>query len=97
MKQLIRTNFERSRLWPSEVEMVNRLINSQGKEVSAMNIIRFLLIMVLAVQLSGCVLTKIVTVPMRVVGAVVSIVPVAGNTVHDVVDGAADKVDDIPL
>lgn len=62
-----------------------------------MNIIRFLLIMVLAVQLSGCVLTKIVTVPMRVVGAVVSIVPAAGNTVHDGVDEAADKVDDIPL
>jgi hypothetical protein len=84
-------------LWPSEVEIANRFINPQGKEVSAMNIIRFLFIMVLAVQLSGCVLTKIVTVPMRVVGAVISIVPVAGNTVHDVVDEAADKVDDIPL
>jgi len=62
-----------------------------------MNLIRFLLIMALAVQLSGCVLTKIVTVPMRVVGAVISIVPVAGNTAHDVVDEAAEKVDDIPL
>ena len=62
-----------------------------------MNLIKFLLIMLLAVQLSGCVLTKIVTVPMRIVGAVVSIVPVAGNTVHDTVDEAADKVDDIPL
>jgi hypothetical protein len=62
-----------------------------------MNLIRFLLIMALAVQLSGCVLTKIVTVPMRIVGAVISIVPVAGNTAHDVVDEAAEKVDDIPL
>jgi hypothetical protein len=65
--------------------------------MSMMNLIRFLLIMALAVQLSGCVLTKIVTVPMRLVGAVISIVPVAGNTVHDVVDEAAEKVDDIPL
>jgi len=62
-----------------------------------MNLTRFLLIMLLAVLLSGCVLTKIVTVPMRVVGAVVSIVPVAGNTVHDVVDEAADKVDALPF
>jgi hypothetical protein len=65
--------------------------------MSIMNLIRFLLILALAVQLSGCVLTKIVTVPMRLVGAVISIVPVAGNTVHDVVDEAADTVDDIPL
>jgi hypothetical protein len=62
-----------------------------------MNLIRFLFIMALAVQSSGCVLTKIVTVPMRVVGAIVSIVPVAGNTVHDAVDEAADTVDDIPI
>jgi hypothetical protein len=62
-----------------------------------MNLIKLLLIMLLAVQLSGCVLTKIVTVPMRVVGAVVSIVPVAGNTAHDAVDEAADTVDKIPL
>jgi hypothetical protein len=34
---------------------------------------------------------------MRLVGAVVSIVPVAGNTVHDTIDEAAEKVDDIPL
>ena len=46
---------------------------------------------------SGCLLTKIVTVPMRLVGAVVSIIPVAGNTAHDVIDEAAETVDEIPL
>jgi hypothetical protein len=71
--------------------------SAQWKKVSVMNLIRFLFIMALALHLSGCVLTKIVTVPMRLVGAVISIVPVAGNTVHDVVDEAADIVDDIPL
>ncbi len=48
-------------------------------------------------SLSGCVLTKLVTVPMRLVGAVVSIIPVAGNTANKAVQTAADTVDDIPL
>jgi len=47
--------------------------------------------------LQGCVLTKIASVPMRLGGAVVSIVPVAGNTAHDAIDEAADAVDDIPI
>jgi hypothetical protein len=46
---------------------------------------------------NGCVLTKILTVPMRVGGAVISIIPVAGNTVHDAIDEAAEIVDDIPI
>ena len=46
---------------------------------------------------SGCLLTKIVTVPMRLVGAVVSIIPVAGNTAHEAIDEAAEMVDEIPL
>ena len=47
--------------------------------------------------LSGCVLTKILTVPMRVVGAAVSVVPGAGNTIHDGIDAAAETVDEIPI
>ena len=46
---------------------------------------------------SSCVLTKVVTVPMRVGAGVVSIVPVVGNTAHDAVDTAAEKVDDLPF
>ena len=49
------------------------------------------------ISLSGCVLTKVVTVPMRVGGAVISIIPVVGNTAHDAIDEAADTVDIIPL
>ena len=45
----------------------------------------------------GCVLTKVVTVPMRVVGAVVSIVPSVGNTADDAIDGVADKMDEFPI
>lgn len=51
----------------------------------------------MAVFLQGCFLTKVVSVPMRVGGAVVSIVPVVGNTAHDTVDTAADFVDDAPF
>ena len=45
----------------------------------------------------GCVVTKVVTVPLRVGGAVISIVPLAGKTMHDAIDTAADTIDDIPI
>ncbi len=50
-----------------------------------------------AVLLSGCLLTKVVTVPMRLGGAVVSVIPVAGNPAHDAIDEAAAAVDKVPL
>lgn len=52
---------------------------------------------VAVVCLNGCVLTRIVTMPMRVVGAVTTIVPVAGDAAHEAVDKAADVVDEIPI
>lgn len=58
---------------------------------------RWTAVSLLAVFLGGCVLTKVVTVPMRLGGAAVSIVPVVGNSGHEVVDRAADKVDDLPI
>jgi hypothetical protein len=62
-----------------------------------MKLVKIFCALMLAAALGGCVLTKLVTVPMRVVGAVVSIVPVAGNTGHDVIDEAADVVDEVPI
>ena len=47
--------------------------------------------------LTGCFLTKIVTVPMRVIGAAVSIIPVAGNVAHDAIDEAAEGIDELPI
>lgn len=61
------------------------------------NILKVVAVLALATSLSGCLLTKVVTVPMRIVGSVVSFVPVAGNTANDAVQAAANKVDDIPL
>lgn len=50
-----------------------------------------------ALLLQGCVLTKVVTVPMRLGGAVISVIPVVGNTIDDSIDTAADVVDEVPI
>ena len=60
-------------------------------------IFKWVLAVFLCVSLSGCFLTKVVTVPMRVVGAVASVVPVVGNVVDERIEAVADAVDDIPL
>jgi hypothetical protein len=59
--------------------------------------LRMMALLIMLFLLQGCVLTKVVSVPMRVTGAVISIVPVVGNTAHDGIDSAADVVDDIPI
>lgn len=46
---------------------------------------------------TGCYLTKVVSVPVRVAGAVTSLVPMVGNRLHDALDGVADSVDALPL
>ncbi len=56
-----------------------------------------LVLVVVSMMLTGCFLTKIVTVPMRLGGAVVSIVPAVGNTAHDAIDEAAGIVDEVPI
>ena len=62
-----------------------------------MKFAKLLLLLLLALQLSGCLLTKIVTVPMRVSGAIISIVPAAGNTADRAIDKAADSIDKIRI
>ena len=75
------------------------------------SVMRLAVVGLLAATLSGCFLTKLATPPMRlvgaagsVVGAVLSIIPVAGNAADEAlekVDGAidttADNIDKIPL
>ncbi|MGZ4960516.1 MAG: DUF6726 family protein [Methylomonas sp.] len=62
-----------------------------------MNIKTFTLSLLIALLLQGCVFTKLVTVPMRLGAAIISIVPVAGNPVHDGIDKAAEVVDEVPI
>ena len=58
---------------------------------------RFAILTLLIVLLSGCVLTKVVTVPMRVTGAVVSVIPVVGDGVDNILGASADVIDAIPI
>jgi starvation-inducible outer membrane lipoprotein len=56
-----------------------------------------LVLVVVSLMLTGCLFTKIVTVPMRLGGAVISIIPAVGNTAHDAIDEAAEIVDEVPI
>jgi hypothetical protein len=47
--------------------------------------------------LSSCILTKVVTVPMRVGGAIISVVPIVGSGVDEIIDDAADIIDAFPI
>ncbi|TMB21086.1 MAG: hypothetical protein E6J71_08855 [Deltaproteobacteria bacterium] len=52
---------------------------------------------VVALSFTFVVLTKLVSVPMRLAGAIISIVPVAGNVANDAIGKAANLVDDVPI
>jgi hypothetical protein len=54
-------------------------------------------IVLMLLSLNGCVLTKLLTVPMRVGGAVISIVPGVGDIAHDAIDETADAIDKAPI
>ncbi len=58
---------------------------------------RLIIALTALILLSGCFLTKAVTVPMRIGGAVVAIVPVAGDTAHDAIDETAEMIDRLPF
>jgi len=60
-------------------------------------IVKLLVILIMLTMLNGCFLTKIVSVPMRLGGAVISIIPVVGNTAHEAIDKAAEIVDEVPI
>jgi len=57
----------------------------------------FILYTLITLYLSGCVFTKVVTVPIRVTGAVISVIPVVGDGVNSVLGASADVIDAIPI
>ena len=54
------------------------------------------IIVFVALFVSGCVLTKVVTVPLRVSGAIASAVPFFGNEIDEAIDKSADAIDLLP-
>ena len=58
---------------------------------------KLFIIVIVALFVSGCILTKVVTVPMRVTAAVISVVPAIANGVEGVILTTADAIDTIPL
>ena len=58
---------------------------------------KLLVLALISLYLSGCVLTKVVTVPMRVTGAVISVIPVVGDPIDEMLGYSADVIDRIPI
>jgi len=58
---------------------------------------KLLVFVLISLYLSGCVLTKVVTVPIRVTGAVISVIPVIGDPIDDILSYSADVIDRIPI
>ena len=62
-----------------------------------MRIVVVLLTLTLPFLLTGCLATKVATVPMRVVGEVAGFVPVVGGVAESAIDTSASVVDLAPL
>ena len=58
---------------------------------------KLLVFVLISLYLSGCVLTKVVTVPIRVTGSVISVIPVIGDPIDDILGDSADVIDNIPI
>jgi hypothetical protein len=58
---------------------------------------KLLVFVLISLYLSGCVLTKVVTVPMRVTGSVISVIPVVGDGIDEFLGQSADVIDSIPI
>jgi hypothetical protein len=85
--------------------------NPETESLTMKIITRIALVAVMTSLLSGCFLTKLVTTPMRLVGAsasvagaALSIFPVVGNEMDEAlervdaaIDRVADRIDDIPI
>ena len=57
---------------------------------------KLFIIVIVALYISGCVFTKVVTVPLRVSGALASAIPIVGNQIDDVIGQSADLIDELP-
>ena len=57
---------------------------------------KLVIMVIVALYISGCVFTKLVTVPLRVSGSLISVIPIVGNQIDEVIGQSADLIDDLP-
>ena len=57
---------------------------------------KLVIIVIVALYISGCVFTKLVTVPLRVSGSLISVIPIVGNQIDEEIGQRADLIDDLP-
>ena len=57
---------------------------------------KLVIIVIVALYISGCFFTKLVTVPLRVSGSLISVVPIVGNQIDEVIGQSADLIDELP-
>ena len=57
---------------------------------------KLVIVVIVALYISGCVFTKLVTVPLRVSGSLISVVPIVGNQIDEVIGQSADLIDELP-
>ena len=62
-----------------------------------MRIVIVFLTLMLSIFMTGCLATKVVTVPMRAAGEVVGCVPIVGGVAETAIDASASVVDLAPL
>lgn len=87
-----------NQLDPDTIEQIRQIENHFFfTGVKMKNVVRLLVFGMMALTLNGCFLTKVITVPMRVGGAVISIIPGVGDVAHDAIDETADVVDKAPI
>ena len=60
------------------------------------NVNKLVAISICVLFITGCVLTKVVTVPLRVAGAIGSGIPIIGNQIDEVINKSADVIDELP-
>jgi len=72
-------------------------LNDYKRGQDAMRIFVVFVMLVLPIILTGCLATKVVTVPMRVAGEIVGCVPVIGGVAESAIDTSASVVDLAPL
>jgi len=52
-----------------------------------------LVFVLLSINLSGCILTKVISTPLRATGSVVSVIPVVGGGAQTILSSTADTID----